>query len=144
MKEVQSLSLDMQVQSEEGGILEVHEEDDDLLRAAEELGIDLGASLRQRGGVDDGAALGVPGLSGFLGARPPEADGDGDGDGDGDVDTNEITPVAVVGEDDEDIDLAVDGDDEEEFPDTDIVKALGVELEDHDDAEPDEIDHSDE
>ena len=30
MKEVQSLSLDMQVQSEEGGILEVHEEDDDL------------------------------------------------------------------------------------------------------------------
>ncbi len=48
MKEVQSLSLDMQVQSEEGGILEVHEEDDDLLRAAEELGIDLSASLRQR------------------------------------------------------------------------------------------------
>ena len=37
-----------------------------------------------------------------------------------------------------------DDDDEEEFPDTDIVKALGVELEDHDDAEPDEIDHSDE
>ncbi len=68
MKEVQSLSLDMQVQSEEGGILEVHEEDDDLLRAAEELGIDLSASLRQREGIDDGEALGVPGLSGFLGA----------------------------------------------------------------------------
>jgi hypothetical protein len=50
----------------------------------------------------------------------------------------------VVEEEDEDIDLAVDDDDEEEFPDTDIVKALGVELEDHDDAEPDEIDHSDE
>ncbi len=71
MKEVQSLSLDMQVQSEEGGILEVHEEDDDLLRAAEELGIDLSASLRQREGLDAGEALDVPGLSGFLGARSP-------------------------------------------------------------------------
>jgi DNA-directed RNA polymerase subunit beta len=145
MKEVQSLSLDMQVQSEEGGILEVHEEDDDLLRAAEELGIDLSASLRQREGVE-GAALGVPGLSGFLGARPPAAvEDDGDGDGDTDADTDEITPVAVVDQDD-DIDLTADDEDDEEFPDADpdIVKALGVELDDHEDAEPDEIDHSDE
>ena len=59
MKEVQSLSLDMQVQSEEGGILEVHEEDDDLLRAAEELGIDLSASLRQREGIDERGARGA-------------------------------------------------------------------------------------
>ena len=76
MKEVQSLSLDMQVQSEEGGILEVHEEDDDLLRAAEELGIDLSASLRQREGVDEARRSGVPGLSGFLGARSPAEDDD--------------------------------------------------------------------
>src|ERR1019366_9128655 len=55
MKEVQSLSLDMQVQSEEGGIHEVHEEDDDLLRAAEELGIDLSASLRAREGIGEDA-----------------------------------------------------------------------------------------
>jgi DNA-directed RNA polymerase subunit beta len=48
MKEVQSLGLDMSVQSEEGTIVEVREEDDDLLRAAEELGIDLSASLRAR------------------------------------------------------------------------------------------------
>ena len=41
MKEIQSLGLDMSVQSEEGAVLEVREEDDDLLRAAEELGIDL-------------------------------------------------------------------------------------------------------
>ncbi len=41
MKEIQSLALDMSVQSEEGAVLEVREEDDDLLRAAEELGIDL-------------------------------------------------------------------------------------------------------
>ena len=48
MKEIQSLALDMSVQSEEGAVLEVREEDDDLLRAAEELGIDLTASLRRQ------------------------------------------------------------------------------------------------
>jgi len=48
MKEIQSLALDMSVQSEEGAVLEVREEDDDLLRAAEELGIDLTAGLRRQ------------------------------------------------------------------------------------------------
>ncbi len=48
MKEIQSLALDMSVQSEEGVVLEVREEEDDLLRAAEELGIDLSAGLRRR------------------------------------------------------------------------------------------------
>jgi DNA-directed RNA polymerase subunit beta len=48
MKEIQSLALDMSVQSEEGELLEVREEDDDLLRAAEELGIDLSAGLRRQ------------------------------------------------------------------------------------------------
>ena len=48
MKEIQSLALDMSVQSEEGGVLEVRDEDDDLLRAAEELGIDLTAGLRRQ------------------------------------------------------------------------------------------------
>ncbi len=68
MKEIQSLALDMAVQSEEGSILEVRDEDDDLLRAAEELGIDLNASLRRP--VDDGdeeneeAAVGLAGIVG--------------------------------------------------------------------------------
>ncbi|MCX6373226.1 MAG: DNA-directed RNA polymerase subunit beta [Actinobacteria bacterium] len=48
MKEIQSLGLDISVQSEEGAVLEVREEDDDLLRAAEELGIDLTAGLRRQ------------------------------------------------------------------------------------------------
>ncbi len=48
MKEIQSLGLDISVQSEEGAVLEVREEDDDLLRAAEELGIDLSAGLRRQ------------------------------------------------------------------------------------------------
>jgi DNA-directed RNA polymerase subunit beta len=47
LKEMQSLALDVGVISEEGTAVEVREEDDELLRAAEELGIDLSpGSLR--------------------------------------------------------------------------------------------------
>ncbi len=47
LKEMQSLALDVEVISEEGTSVEVREEDDELLRAAEELGIDLSpGSLR--------------------------------------------------------------------------------------------------
>jgi len=47
LKEMQSLALDVHVISEEGAEVEVREEDDELLRAAEELGIDLSpGSLR--------------------------------------------------------------------------------------------------
>ncbi len=41
LKEMQSLGLDVNVVSEEGELAEMRDEDDDLLRAAEELGIDL-------------------------------------------------------------------------------------------------------
>jgi DNA-directed RNA polymerase subunit beta len=41
LKEMQSLALDVNVVSEEGERAEMRDEDDDLLRAAEELGIDL-------------------------------------------------------------------------------------------------------
>ncbi|MCX8032000.1 MAG: DNA-directed RNA polymerase subunit beta [Thermoleophilia bacterium] len=46
LKEMQSLALDVQVISEEGEQIETTEEDDELLRAAEELGIDLSARYR--------------------------------------------------------------------------------------------------
>ncbi len=47
LKEMQSLALDVQVLSEEGAEVVVREEEDELLRAAEELGIDLSpGSLR--------------------------------------------------------------------------------------------------
>jgi len=47
LKEMQSLALDVNVLSDEGTMVEVREEDDELLRAAEELGIDLSpGSLR--------------------------------------------------------------------------------------------------
>ncbi len=64
LKEMQSLSLDVHVLSDEGREVEVREEDDELLRAAEELGIDLSpASVRQAAAdvrnaqeVEEGAA----------------------------------------------------------------------------------------
>ena len=51
LKEMQSLALDVNVVSEEGKRAEMRDEDDDLLRAAEELGIDLsGVRADRRGG----------------------------------------------------------------------------------------------
>jgi DNA-directed RNA polymerase subunit beta len=55
LKEMQSLALDVNVVSEEGERAEMREEDDDLLRAAEELGIDL-SGVRADGSGDSGAA----------------------------------------------------------------------------------------
>jgi DNA-directed RNA polymerase subunit beta len=41
LKEIQSLALDIRVQTSSGAVLEVTEEQDELVRAAEELGIEL-------------------------------------------------------------------------------------------------------
>jgi DNA-directed RNA polymerase subunit beta len=54
LKEIQSLSLDANVVSE-GGDVEIAEEDDDLLKAAEELGMDL-TGVRADGNGSGGAA----------------------------------------------------------------------------------------
>jgi DNA-directed RNA polymerase subunit beta len=53
LKEMQSLALDVNVVSEEGTRAEMGDEDDDLLRAAEELGIDLSGVRASEG---DGAS----------------------------------------------------------------------------------------
>ena len=55
LKEMQSLALDVNVVSEEGTRAEMGDEDDDLLRAAEELGIDL-SGVRATDGSADGDA----------------------------------------------------------------------------------------
>ena len=47
LKEMQSLGLDVGILSEEGESVEMIEEDDELRRAAEELGIDLSAGLKK-------------------------------------------------------------------------------------------------
>ena len=53
LKEMQSLALDVNVVSEEGERAEMREEDDDLLRAAEELGIDLSGVRSADGAADE-------------------------------------------------------------------------------------------
>ena len=54
LKEMQSLALDVNVVSEEGARVEIRDEDDDLLRAAEELGIDLsGVRAGDGAGADE-------------------------------------------------------------------------------------------
>jgi DNA-directed RNA polymerase subunit beta len=56
LKEMQSLGLDVNVVSEEGTRTEMRDEDDDLLRAAEELGIDLSGVRAVNGGGEAEAA----------------------------------------------------------------------------------------
>ncbi len=53
LKEMQSLALDVNVVSEEGQRAEIRDEDDDLLRAAEELGIDLSGVRAVAGEASD-------------------------------------------------------------------------------------------
>jgi DNA-directed RNA polymerase subunit beta len=53
LKEMQSLALDVNVVSEEGQRAEMRDEDDDLLRAAEELGIDLSGVRALAGDASD-------------------------------------------------------------------------------------------
>ena len=64
LKEMQSLALDVKVVSVDGGDVTVREEEDELLRAAEELGIDLRP-------VADRAAARAPGGAGARGGRRP-------------------------------------------------------------------------
>jgi DNA-directed RNA polymerase subunit beta len=90
LKEMQSLALDVNVVSEEGQRAEMRDEDDDLLRAAEELGIDLS------------------GVRAVAGDAPADEAVDGDGSeataaGDEVVDTGED-----IEESDDDAPVAVD------------------------------------
>ncbi len=71
LKEMQSLALDVNVVSEEGQRTEMRDEDDDLLRAAEELGIDLSGVRALAGDAADEA------LDGDEAAEAPEAAANG-------------------------------------------------------------------
>jgi DNA-directed RNA polymerase subunit beta len=96
LKEMQSLALDVGVISEDGGAVEVREEDDELLRAAEELGIDLSpgslrAAARQptaqevdegQDRVDSDGELALPTDESLADLDSIEIDGDGDEDED--------------------------------------------------------------
>jgi DNA-directed RNA polymerase subunit beta len=73
LKEMQSLALDVNVVSEEGERAEMREEDDDLLRAAEELGIDLSGVRATDGQAAD---EGVEGEGETAEASEEEAEGE--------------------------------------------------------------------
>ncbi|MFH0916564.1 MAG: DNA-directed RNA polymerase subunit beta [bacterium] len=99
LKEMQSLALDIQVMSEEGGALEVAEEEDDLLRAAEELGIDLSARYRaEERAAEAQAAL----VSTHLGSELDEQrDDEGESDefeGAPEIETHEIDVGTELGD----------------------------------------------
>jgi DNA-directed RNA polymerase subunit beta len=86
LKEMQSLALDVNVVSEEGERVETGEEEDDLLRAAEELGIDLSGVRATDGKAADEAVEGV------------EGEGDADEPAEeADSDVADVEPVAPVG-----------------------------------------------
>ena len=86
LKEMQSLALDVNVVSEEGARAEMRDEDDDLLRAAEELGIDL-SGVRAGDGAADEAVEGEDDTDAEGGesdeAEPEDAPGHRPGRGNG-------------------------------------------------------------
>ncbi|HWF73074.1 MAG TPA: hypothetical protein VG186_07005, partial [Solirubrobacteraceae bacterium] len=112
LKEMQSLALDVNVVSEEGERAEMREEDDDLLRAAEELGIDLSGvrssdpaaadeSIEDEG--ETAEATVDPDLeSGEELAAGDFGDGDGDGDGDDSMIDASTAPDLDESDDDKD------------------------------------------
>jgi DNA-directed RNA polymerase subunit beta len=74
LKEMQSLALDVGVVSEEGQHAELRDEDDDLLRAAEELGIDLSGVRAPTGEVVETE----PDAEGSAAAEPGDGEGETD------------------------------------------------------------------
>jgi DNA-directed RNA polymerase subunit beta len=113
LKEMQSLALDVNVVSEEGQRAEMRDEDDDLLRAAEELGIDLS---------------GVRALAGENGDEPAELEGSAD------VAADEVEGGVEASTDADDTDVADDdvvADDDavgvEELLDVDATEDIDLE-----------------
>jgi DNA-directed RNA polymerase subunit beta len=104
LKEMQSLALDVNVVSEEGQHTEMRDEDDDLLRAAEELGIDLSGVRAPTGEVNEDVVEGEQEGAALAAADGPDEDA-------GSASPNGSGPV---------------GEHEEHVDDVDEEDALGV------------------
>ncbi len=91
LKEMQSLALDVNVVSEEGTRTEMRDEDDDLLRAAEELGIDLSGVRAATGEVSD-----VPADEALEGEDTTDAAAEPEGDAPPDLPVDDIDIDADV------------------------------------------------
>jgi DNA-directed RNA polymerase subunit beta len=90
VKEMQSLCLDVEIMSEEGEQIELKEDEDDVFRSAEELGLDLGGigeSARRESGDDDSLDdLDMSDIDLSLAGFSEEGEGDSDADAGGDED----------------------------------------------------------
>jgi DNA-directed RNA polymerase subunit beta len=101
LKEMQSLALDVNVVSEEGERTELRDEDDDLLRAAEELGIDLAGVRGPAGESADEEVEGEGSLDG-------EAEANGAGEAAAEDGSAAATESAAGGDPLADEELALD------------------------------------
>jgi DNA-directed RNA polymerase subunit beta len=118
LKEMQSLALDVNVVSEEGQRAEMRDEDDDLLRAAEELGIDLSGVRADEEAPEGEAPPPEPDEEADDEAEDSEEEADDLDDADA-VDLDVVASAGVLGVEDSlddlgiEIDLeALDGDEE--------------------------------
>jgi DNA-directed RNA polymerase subunit beta len=120
LKEMQSLALDVNVVSEEGERAEMREEDDDLLRAAEELGIDLSGvrSNDAPAAADEATTEEVEG----EGAEAPAAEADPEPDSDPEPDEADELPAVDLDDDGDDpmVTVAAASDDDEIEPSGDV------------------------
>jgi DNA-directed RNA polymerase subunit beta len=93
LKEMQSLALDVNVVSEEGQRTEMRDEDDDLLRAAEELGIDLSGVRAIAGEATDEAVESEDATDATEGSAEPQ---EGEDTEDAvEVVEDDVEPIAV-------------------------------------------------
>ncbi len=98
LKEMQSLALDVGVVSEEGQHTELRDEDDDLLRAAEELGIDLSGVRAPTGELSSEVVADENGVEEPTGDVPADTDTDTedeDGDSDGVIDVESLIDESI-------------------------------------------------
>jgi DNA-directed RNA polymerase subunit beta len=112
LKEMQSLALDVHVQSDDGREVEVREEDDELLKAAEELGIDLSPAAVRVAAAEvaaEGVEAGGSTIVEVEGEEPvlsSELIDDEDDVEDDDADDADVLPVVDL--DEEVVDLEID------------------------------------
>ena len=90
LKEMQSLALDVNVVSDEGARAEMGDEDDDLLRAAEELGIDLSGVRAGEGAGADEQVEGEDDTDAVSADEDEDTEADVDVDIDADVDIADL------------------------------------------------------
>jgi DNA-directed RNA polymerase subunit beta len=93
LKEMQSLALDVNVVSEEGQRAEMRDEDDDLLRAAEELGIDLSGVRALAGDGSEQEPAGEPAAEAGEDTQDSAEDDDGAEDTDDAIGVEDLLSV---------------------------------------------------